>query len=197
VAPAAGTPALVGDGLPIKALSVGRNLHDEDGAFARHYSLGEAGAALVRPDGYLTRWLHDRGDSPEQTERMRSAFVHDAIVSMEPDADSRALGAAVTVALCGSWDHDPPCPLAPHHSRAERVGDVVQIRILFAAEPDREAQVRRRIETALASGRLSKSDGGTTYWQLRSSQPGEVSANEAEHGEQLICNWPCHHLPLW
>ena len=32
-------------GLPI----VGRDLHDEDGAFARHYHLGGAGVVLVRP----------------------------------------------------------------------------------------------------------------------------------------------------
>ena len=32
---------------------------------------------------------------------------------MEPDADVRAPGAAVTVVLCGHWDHEPPCPLAP------------------------------------------------------------------------------------
>lgn len=104
---------------------------------------------------------------------------------MEPDADTRAPGAAVTVALCGSWDHEPPCPLASHHSRAERVGDVVQIRILFAAEPVRETEVRDRIEAALSSGRLSHPDGGATAWQLRSSQPGQVSASEADHAEHL------------
>lgn len=118
---------------------------------------------------------------------MRAAFAHDATVSMEPDADTRAPGAAVTVALCGSWDHHPPCSLAPHHSRADRVGDVVQIRILFAAEPARETEVRDRIEAALSGGRLSKPDGGTISWQLRSSQPGKVAAGEADHAEQLTC----------
>ncbi|MGQ0718363.1 MAG: FAD-dependent oxidoreductase [Pseudonocardiales bacterium] len=44
---------LAAAGLPIVALSAGRDLHDEDGALARHYRLGDAGAALVRPDGYL------------------------------------------------------------------------------------------------------------------------------------------------
>ena len=33
---------------------------------------------------------------------------------MEPDADVQAPGAAVTVALCGHWEHEPPGPLAPH-----------------------------------------------------------------------------------
>ncbi|MGH3774964.1 MAG: FAD-dependent monooxygenase [Pseudonocardiaceae bacterium] len=44
---------LAADGLPIVALSAGHDLHDEDGAFARRYRLGDAGAVLVRPDGYL------------------------------------------------------------------------------------------------------------------------------------------------
>ncbi|MGH8573630.1 MAG: FAD-dependent oxidoreductase, partial [Gammaproteobacteria bacterium] len=44
---------IAANGLPIVALTVGRDLDDEDGAFARHYRLGDAGAALVRPDGYL------------------------------------------------------------------------------------------------------------------------------------------------
>ncbi len=123
-----------------------------------------------------------------QTDRVRVAFAHDAIVSMEADADTRAPGAAVTVALCGAWDHDPPCPLAPHHSRAERIGDVVQIRILFATEPERETEARNRIKAALSAGRLAKPDGAAVSWQLRSSQPGKVAADETGHAERLARN---------
>lgn len=55
---------LAADGMPIVVLSAGRDLHDEDGAFARHYRLGESGAALVRPDGYLAwRRLGPGGDA--------------------------------------------------------------------------------------------------------------------------------------
>jgi hypothetical protein len=36
---------------------------------------------------------------------MREAFAHEAVLVMEPDADMRAPGAAITVALCGHWDH--------------------------------------------------------------------------------------------
>jgi len=33
-----------------------------------------------------------------------------------PRGDSaNALGGAITIALCGHWDHTPPCPLAPHY----------------------------------------------------------------------------------
>jgi hypothetical protein len=57
---------------------------------------------------------------------MREVFAHEAVVAMGADEDVGAPGAAVTVALCGHWEHDPPCPLAAHHTAAERDGDVVR-----------------------------------------------------------------------
>jgi len=117
---------------------------------------------------------------------MRQAYVHDAVVTMEQDGDVRAPGAAVTAALCGHWDHQPPCPLAPHHAAAERSADQVRLRVLFAAEPANEAEVRRRIEAGLAQAALTGPDGVTTGWQLRSTRPGLLRDDEAEHAEQLV-----------
>ncbi|MGH3930630.1 MAG: hypothetical protein ACRDTF_11710 [Pseudonocardiaceae bacterium] len=116
---------------------------------------------------------------------MHAAFAHDATLRMAHGADIRAPGAAITVALCGHWEHDPPCPLAPHHSRAQRVGDIVRIRILFATEPELETEVRHRIDGALSGGRLRGPDGATTCWQLSHSQVGTISPEEADHAEQL------------
>ena len=105
---------------------------------------------------------------------------------MEPHADVQAPGAAVTVALCGHWEHEPPCPLAPHHvSAAENEGGELRVRILFAAEPDREDQVRHLIEQAL-SGQLKFPVGFAAAWQLRASWPGEILAEETAHAERLI-----------
>jgi len=118
---------------------------------------------------------------------MRRAYAHEAILTMPPDADVRAPGAAITVALCGHWDHEPPCPLAPHHTRADRDGDDVRVRTLFATEPDNERTVRTRIDDALSSGHLQGPDGVST-WQLRTSQPSEVAAEEAAHAAQLIAS---------
>jgi hypothetical protein len=43
--------------------------------------------------------------------------VHAATLLMaDAAADAAAPGAAITVALCGSWEHPPPCPLAAHHT---------------------------------------------------------------------------------
>lgn len=104
---------------------------------------------------------------------------------MEPHADVRAPGAAVTVTLCGHWDHEPPCPLAPHHVSA--VGDDGELRVLFlfAAEPHKEDEVRYLIEQA-PSGRLTLPDGFATPWQLRASWPGEISAEQTGHAGPLI-----------
>ncbi len=118
----------------------------------------------------------------------RRPFVHEATVAMGPDADLRAPGAAVTLALCGSWTHDPPCPLAPHHTAAERAGDEVALRVLFAADPADEARVRLLVDEALARGAVADPDGRPTSWRLVSSGPGELRPAEEEHGRRLTRN---------
>ncbi|MGI8335707.1 hypothetical protein ACRYCC_37645 [Actinomadura scrupuli] len=116
---------------------------------------------------------------------MRQAYAHEAVLVMEPAADVRAPGALITVALCGHWEHEPPCPLAPHHTGAERIGGHVRLRILFAAEPEAEDTVRQRIDTALAEGRLHGPDGVTTRWRLHDSGPIDVPAQDRDHAERL------------
>jgi hypothetical protein len=116
---------------------------------------------------------------------MRQAFAHGAILAMEPEADERAPGAAVTVALCGHWDHEPPCPLSPHRVDVDRFDSELHVRVLFAAEPETEAEIRRRIERAL-SGRWRFPAGFTTPWQLQDSRPSDVSPEETGQAESLI-----------
>lgn len=116
---------------------------------------------------------------------MRQAFAHEAILLLEPEADERAPGAAVAVALCGHWDHEPPCPLSPHRVHADRVASELHVRVLFAAEPETEREVRRRIDWAL-SGQWRFPDGFTTPWQLQESWPSDVSLEETGQAEHLI-----------
>jgi hypothetical protein len=116
---------------------------------------------------------------------MRQAFAHDAVLIMAADADAQAPGAAITVALCGHWQHEGPCPLAPHHTRAERINGEVRLRTLFAAEPELERTVRQRIDLALSGGQLPGPGGATTRWQLSTSRRSEVSAEETDHAERL------------
>jgi hypothetical protein len=119
---------------------------------------------------------------------MRAVFAHDAVLAMESEQDLHAPGGAITVALCGSWEHAPPCPLAPHHTAAERDGDVVQLRVLFAAEPHDEHEVRRRIADALATGQVVTPSGDVARWRVVSDGPGEARPEESDHGHRLAMN---------
>ena len=116
----------------------------------------------------------------------RAPYAHDAAVVLDPGGDPAAPGGAITVALCGHWDHEPPCPLAPHHSAVERADDgVLRLRVLFATDPDDESRVRSLIEQALSAGRLAGPDGRVSTWTLRSSAAGRVRPDEADHAVRL------------
>jgi hypothetical protein len=117
---------------------------------------------------------------------VRRAFAHEAAVAMGPDGDERAPGGAITVALCGSWSHEAPCPLAPHHTAAERSGSELRLRLLFAAEPDDEQRVRGLADDALARGWGDGPDGTRTTWRLIRSGPSSVREDEQEHAGRLL-----------
>jgi hypothetical protein len=118
-------------------------------------------------------------------EGTRQAFAHDAVLTLDPGGDENAPGGAITVALCGSWSHEPPCPLAPHHTRVHRTGAELTLRLLFAAEPEDEARVRRLVRDVLARGWGDSPDGGRTTWELVEEEPSTVAFEELAHAERL------------
>ena len=116
----------------------------------------------------------------------RAAYAHDAVVILDSGGDFRAPGGAITVALCGHWDHEPPCPLAPHHTDATPAeDDTVKLRVLFATEPENEGRVRELIAEALSSGRQAGPDGQVTRWMVKSSGAGSIRPDEADHAARL------------
>ncbi|MFD4421738.1 hypothetical protein ACFWN7_09570 [Agromyces sp. NPDC058484] len=117
---------------------------------------------------------------------MQTVFVHEARATIAPGGDDGAPGAAITAALCGHWEHEPPCPLAPHHTSAERTGDVLHLRTLFVVEPELEDTVRQRIDSALAGERLIGRNDIVTTWRLRSSRPADVRPAERTHADSLL-----------
>jgi hypothetical protein len=117
---------------------------------------------------------------------VRTAYLQLATVTLEPGSDVAALGAAVTKELCGSWEHPPPCPLAPHHTRPERNGNTVTLRVIFATEPANEVMVRDRINSALGQGSLTGPDGRAARWEFLGAAPGELDTSEAGHARRLI-----------
>jgi hypothetical protein len=117
---------------------------------------------------------------------MREAFAHDAVLVLEDDGDERAPGGAITLALCGTWSHDPPCPLAPHHTRVHRTGAEVTLRLLFAAEPDDVPRVRALVDDVLARGWGDSPEGSRTTWNLLESGPSSVRDEEEAHAKRLV-----------
>jgi hypothetical protein len=114
---------------------------------------------------------------------MREAFVHEASIELERGADERAPGAAVTVGLCGHWQHEGPCRW-PHHSSVERSGQMLVIRVVFVADPADEQDVRQRIDRALRLGTL---DGptGTSRWAPLHTGSSVLRPDEEALGEKL------------
>ena len=113
----------------------------------------------------------------------REGYAHDALVALDPGADPAAPGAAVTVELCGDWEHEPPCRW-PHHTGGSETADGLQLRILFAAGADEEPVVRQRIVDALRAGVLDHS-GRRASWQLVTESPAAVDEDERHHVDRL------------
>ena len=85
---------------------------------------------------------------------------------LEPGADEAALGAAVTVALCGHWAHEGPCRWPHHTETATGIGDVAHVRTTVTVTETDVAEVSRRFRAALATGRLTGPDGRISRWRL-------------------------------
>ena len=96
------------------------------------------------------------------------SFVHEGELDMPESTDPAAVGATVTTALCGHWEHEGPCRW-PHNNAIERHGSTFLFRTVFVAPASDEALVRGRIDRALRSG------GG---WRLLGSRAGQVAPSE-------------------
>lgn len=115
---------------------------------------------------------------------MRKGFVHEASIELERDGDPQAPGAAVTVNLCGHWEHEGACRW-PHQSKVgSRSGRRIGLRVVFVAEPADEHEVRSRIARAVRDGKL---DGptGVSYWTVLTEGPSELSREETTLAAEL------------
>ena len=93
-------------------------------------------------------------------------YVLEAMVVLAEGADPRAVGGAITVALCGTWDHEPPCRW-PHHTDVTPASDGHAVRTTFTVEPSDEPVVRQKMVAALASGEQTGPDGHLNRWSVR------------------------------
>ena len=113
-------------------------------------------------------------------------------VELAAGAELSAIGAALTVELCGHWEHPPPCRW-PHHTESrmwqpssDRVG---QARTVFAARWDHIPELRQRMIARVRTGRLDH-DGEVSRWRLLDSSADEPTASERDLGERLFSASP-------
>ena len=87
-------------------------------------------------------------------------------LSLCRDGDSRAPGGAVTVALCGHWDHEGACRW-PHLSTITEVDDGChELIVQFDASLEEVDVVEKKVREALERGCLVGPDGRETTWSL-------------------------------
>jgi hypothetical protein len=78
----------------------------------------------------------------------RMPHVHEALLHLDPDTDPRAPGAAVTIELCGSVDHEGPCRWPNNHD----IDNSGLFRTLFVAPEADVEEIHERISSALRTG---------------------------------------------
>jgi hypothetical protein len=116
----------------------------------------------------------------------RLSCVHEVMLSVDRRFDDRAPGGAVTIRLCGTLEHDPPCPLAPHHTVASVSDSIARVRVVFACDPTRESEIRSRIEASLTAGSFRGPDGVRTEWQFLNAQSAQLDASEEPIAQRLL-----------
>jgi hypothetical protein len=121
----------------------------------------------------------------------RQAYAHTATVRLTLGDDPAAIGASITVALCGHWEHDGPCPIAPHHTswhHDPNAAAIIHTRTLYAVTPEERDDALLRIREGLATGKLVGPAGQTTTWRLLDDRQSPLEAHETEHAEQLAAS---------
>jgi hypothetical protein len=102
--------------------------------------------------------------------------AHEAILRLEDGTDPAAVGAAVTVALCGHWEHEGPCRW-PHNNEIDAERAPARFRTVFLAPAAEVDEAHRRIAGALRSSHA---------WSLVSSQPRPLAEDELELAARLL-----------
>lgn len=103
------------------------------------------------------------------------AYVLEAELELAEGCDPAAVGAAVTVELCGDWEHEGPCTW-PHNSDIDASIHPALFRTIYVAGADEETEVRRRIEQSLGNG---------SGWTLVDVRCRAVAEHERELADRL------------
>ena len=104
------------------------------------------------------------------------AFVLEAELELQEGCDPAAVGAAVTVELCGHWEHDGACRW-PHNNVMDEDETRARFRTLFVADAPERAGVEQRIEASLRAG---------TGWRVLAIRPRPVADREQALAGRLL-----------
>ncbi len=107
----------------------------------------------------------------------------EAELVLADDTDPAAPGAAVTVALCGHWEHEGPCRWPHNNAIATGGGGTARFRTLFVADGADEQAVRGLIAGALADA---------AGWSVTSSGARPVAASEHDLARALLATRVAH-----
>ena len=100
---------------------------------------------------------------------------YECILRLDPDADIRAPGGAITVALCGHWEHEGVCRW-PHFSSIEVIeGQYYTLIVEFDANEAEYSHVIKTISSALNKGWLVGPDQTRSVWTVDRSWHSHVS----------------------
>lgn len=95
-----------------------------------------------------------------------AGFAHEQVCRVRDlVGEPAALGGAVTVALCGHWEHDGDCRW-PHHTSVQGHGAGHLVTVAFDADQRDVEQVRERVRKVLSRGRMQGPDGTVSTWVL-------------------------------
>ena len=99
---------------------------------------------------------------------------YECMIKLAADADERAPGGAVTVSLCGQWDHEGLCRW-PHYSTLEpRADGLSRLVVDFNAVPQDVELVRAKIKAGVETGRLVGPDGRISKWRIYQTEEGSA-----------------------
>jgi hypothetical protein len=93
-------------------------------------------------------------------------FAHEAVVALIGGSTAAAPGGAITVALCGHWEHPGACPWPHNTSVVNRDAVSVTVRVDFSCDESDEDHVRRLIRRALRDGAVVGPNGCETWTLL-------------------------------
>lgn len=119
-------------------------------------------------------------------ERATQPLVQTATIHLPEGGDPAAPGAAVTVALCGHWEHDRSCRWPHHTSRrhATWAADRLEVRVVVVAPVAEVSVVRAAVVSALSDGVLA-SESGTATWALLETAAGVLTDEEQALAHRL------------